>query len=176
MSCEKASRRLRCIMMKAKRFGITEYELADLSGTKKITNLKSYTNTWSIIAVIIILAIGGTLVLAIVCNPCCSEQRHTKRINETAGHRLQACMQDIAEGSFEENRRKGTREAAAISTRPFGSRYKRPLFRRVTLTLDCIMTIRFTWPRQSNAQLPPYRTSIPAQKSRTFRHDTHDTQ
>lgn len=71
MSYEKASRRLRCIIAKAKRLGLTEYELADLQVTKKITTTRSNINTWSLMIVaMIILAIGGTLFIFLACNPC----------------------------------------------------------------------------------------------------------
>ncbi|CAD6216388.1 GSCOCG00004544001-RA-CDS [Cotesia congregata] len=76
MSCEKASRRLRYIIAKAKRFGLAEYELADLSGAKKITTSKSGPfNTWYLIALVIAIIICGTLVLALVCNPCSSRSQ-----------------------------------------------------------------------------------------------------
>ena len=70
MSCEKASKRLRILIAKAKRLGISQEEVADLPTAKKLTTVRVTSFTWSILAAIGIIILGGSLFLIYLCNPC----------------------------------------------------------------------------------------------------------
>lgn len=83
-SCEKASRRLRSLIAKARRWGLTTEEVAELPVTKRLvpTRVTSTSATWTTLAMVALI-LGGGIVLAFICAPCITRGRtwgwNTKR-------------------------------------------------------------------------------------------------
>lgn len=75
-SCEKASRRLRTLIAKARRWGLTTEEVAELPAIKKLvpTRITSSSARWTTLAMIA-LVLGGGMVLAYICAPCITRNR-----------------------------------------------------------------------------------------------------
>lgn len=86
MSCEKASKRLRCILGKARRLGLTKCDVADLPVAKKIISLQKNTNNTSSTSVIILVMCfiaGGLLLLtAMACRPC-TDRRSVYHVHQS---------------------------------------------------------------------------------------------
>ncbi|XP_015177011.1 PREDICTED: uncharacterized protein LOC107066684 [Polistes dominula] len=64
MGCEKASRRLRTILVKASRLGVTTSEVAGLPAAKKLFPQKDH--GWRL-AVFLLLMFAGGVIVALVC-------------------------------------------------------------------------------------------------------------
>ncbi|TGZ49983.1 Uncharacterized protein DBV15_11607 [Temnothorax longispinosus] len=75
-SCEKASRRLRSLIAKARRWGLTTKEVAELPAMKKLvpTRITSGSATWTTLAMIALI-LGSGMVLAYICAPCITRNR-----------------------------------------------------------------------------------------------------
>lgn len=75
MTCEKATRRLKFLLGKAKKLGLNAEEVIELPATKRLlsTRLASVSTVWTTLAMIVLL-LGGT-VLAFLCAPCVVESR-----------------------------------------------------------------------------------------------------
>lgn len=76
MTCEKASRRLKFLLGKAKRLGLNAEEVVELPATKRLlsTRVTSGYTAWTILAVIALILAGGA-VLAFLCAPCVAKSR-----------------------------------------------------------------------------------------------------
>ncbi|KAI4482859.1 hypothetical protein M0804_008712 [Polistes exclamans] len=74
MSCEKASRKLRYLIAKAKRLGLTTEEVAELPAIKRLLPGRIMSTTRTTLF-IIVLILGGSLVLAFLCAPCIARSR-----------------------------------------------------------------------------------------------------
>lgn len=76
MSCEKASRRFKNLITKAKRLGLTTEEVVELPATKRLlpARLTSTSTAWTTLAMIV-LVVGGGIVLAFLCAPCVARSR-----------------------------------------------------------------------------------------------------
>lgn len=70
MTCEKASKRLKILMARAKRLGINNEEITDLPAVKKLTTGKVQPITWSTFAAFVIVILGGGIFFIYLCNPC----------------------------------------------------------------------------------------------------------
>ncbi|EZA53695.1 hypothetical protein X777_06802 [Ooceraea biroi] len=68
-SCEKASRRLRSLIAKAKRWGLTTEEVVELPATKRLVPT-STSATWTTLTMIALILGGGIMVLLYICAPC----------------------------------------------------------------------------------------------------------
>lgn len=64
MGCEKASRRLRTILVKASRLGVSTTEVARLPAAKKLIPQRDH--GWKL-AVFLLLMFGGGVIVALVC-------------------------------------------------------------------------------------------------------------
>lgn len=64
MACEKASRRLRTILVKASRFGVSTAEVARLPAAKKLIPQRDH--GWKL-AVFLLLMFGGGVIVALIC-------------------------------------------------------------------------------------------------------------
>jgi len=75
-SCEKASRRLRSLVAKARRWGLTTEEVAELPAIKKLvpTRVTSNSTPWTTLAMIA-LVLGGGIILAYICTPCITRNK-----------------------------------------------------------------------------------------------------
>lgn len=73
MSCEKASRRLRFLLTKARRLGFTTDEVVELPAAKKLLSARvtSASAMWTIL-VMMALFFGGGVVLILFSAPCVS--------------------------------------------------------------------------------------------------------
>lgn len=71
-SCEKASRRLRSLLFKARRLGLTTEEVVELPAVKKLLPNRAApaSATWTTLAMIALILGGGVIVLALICAPC----------------------------------------------------------------------------------------------------------
>nr|KAF7420665.1 hypothetical protein H0235_010962 [Vespula pensylvanica] len=74
MSCEKASRRLRYLIAKAKRLGLTTEEVAELPTIKRLVPGRVMSTTRTTLFMIVLI-LGGSLVLAFLCAPCIARSR-----------------------------------------------------------------------------------------------------
>lgn len=84
MSCEKASKRLRHILGKAKRLGLSKYEVVDLPVAKKIIKKNNSKNSsMSYIMLVICFIVGGLLLLtAMTCRPC-TDRRSVYHVHQS---------------------------------------------------------------------------------------------
>ncbi|KYN07561.1 hypothetical protein ALC62_01763, partial [Cyphomyrmex costatus] len=75
-SCEKASRRLRSLIAKTRRWGLTTEEVAELPTIKKLvpTRVTSSSNIWTTLAMIA-LVLGGGIILTYICTPCITRNK-----------------------------------------------------------------------------------------------------
>jgi len=64
VACEKASRRLRTILVRASRIGVTTAEVARLPAAKKLIPQRDH--GWKL-AVFLLLMFGGGVIVALVC-------------------------------------------------------------------------------------------------------------
>lgn len=70
-SCEKASRRLRSLIAKARRWGLTTGEVAELPAIKRLVpNRVNPSSAARTTLAMILLLLGGGIVLAYICAPC----------------------------------------------------------------------------------------------------------
>ena len=76
MSCEKASRRLKFLLGKAKRLGLGTDEVVDLPAAKRLLSARvtSASTVWTILAMIALI-LGGGLILIFLCTPCVARSR-----------------------------------------------------------------------------------------------------
>ncbi|KAK2580885.1 hypothetical protein KPH14_005955 [Odynerus spinipes] len=74
MSCEKASRRLRYLIAKAKRLGLTTEEVAELPAIKRLVPARVMSSTWMTLFMIVLI-LGGSFVLVFLCAPCVARSR-----------------------------------------------------------------------------------------------------
>jgi len=73
-SCEKASRRLRSLIAKANRWGLTADEVVELPATKRLLpgRATSTSATWTTLAAIALILGAGIVLLLYICAPCIS--------------------------------------------------------------------------------------------------------
>ncbi|KYN16972.1 hypothetical protein ALC57_10744 [Trachymyrmex cornetzi] len=85
MACEKASRRLRTILVRASRIGVSTTEVARLPAAKKFIPQRDH--GWKL-AVFLLLMFGGGVIVALVCTARkgCSKLEDIKFKNETDAH------------------------------------------------------------------------------------------
>ncbi|KAG6796775.1 hypothetical protein HZU73_08183 [Apis mellifera caucasica] len=76
MSCEKASRRLKFLLGKARRSGLSTDEIVDLPAAKRLlsTRVTPFSTVWTILAMLALI-LGGGAVLIFFCAPCAAKSR-----------------------------------------------------------------------------------------------------
>lgn len=76
MSCEKASRRLKFLLSKTKRLGLSTDEVVGLPAAKRLLSARvtAASTVWTILAMIALILGGGTI-LIFFCAPCVTRSR-----------------------------------------------------------------------------------------------------
>jgi hypothetical protein len=71
-SCEKASRRLRSLIAKANRWGLTADEVVELPATKRLLPGRATLTSATTLAAIALILGAGIVLLLYICAPCIS--------------------------------------------------------------------------------------------------------